>query len=167
MKPSSKILGVVAAALLGVGAVACGSAGILGGSGGGNPAPTGSYVNDIVGEVQSVDARANDVVVRTDQGQVVTVDYRNDAQVLYRGQTYQPANLEYGDYVRVHVLDSYNGARPVTDSIEVIQKLAGARHRQQRRPAVGNLSAEQLSAERLSAERQRSEHQPLPADAAR
>jgi len=73
------------------------------------------------GEVERVDTSRREVLIETSTGDRM-VAYDDRTRVLYRGQEYQPENLERGDVVRVEVLDGRDRV-PYADTIEVTQAL--------------------------------------------
>jgi exosome complex RNA-binding protein Csl4 len=70
----------------------------------------GNLNSDIVGEVQSVDARTREIDVRTDSGRTVIVRYDNNTQVVYKQRNYPVANLESGDYIAARVQQDRDGS---------------------------------------------------------
>ena len=85
---------------------------------------------DVVGEVQSVDARAREIEVRTDGGRTAVLRYDDRTQVLYRQRNYPVAHLERGDYIAARV-QSDRDRRDYTDTITVresVQDRSGDRH---------------------------------------
>jgi len=85
------------------------------------PLDTGGYGglnNDVIGEVQFVDARSREMEIRTDAGRRTLVRFDNNTQVSYRQRTYPVTSLERGDYVAARVEQDRDG-RLFTDSISV------------------------------------------------
>jgi hypothetical protein len=73
---------------------------------------------DVVGEVQSIDARAREIEVRTDGGRTAVLRYDDRTQVVYRQRNYPVANLERGDYIAARVQQDRD-RRDYTDTITV------------------------------------------------
>ena len=73
---------------------------------------------DVVGEVQSIDARAREIEVRTDAGRTAVLRYDDRTQVVYRQRNYPVANLERGDYIAARVQQDRD-RRDYTDTITV------------------------------------------------
>jgi hypothetical protein len=60
--------------------------------------------SEISGEVRSVNARSQEIEIRTDDRQTEVVRYDGQTRVVYRGRDdYTVANLEAGDYVAMQV----------------------------------------------------------------
>jgi hypothetical protein len=117
--------GMVAAALV-ISATGCAQAGALGdivggvlnqgtGAGGGN-------ANEVVAEVQAVDANRGILQVRTQNGQVGNVYFDQNTQVIYQQQRYSPTALERGDVVSLRVQQDQRG-NAYTDYILVRQSV--------------------------------------------
>ena len=83
-----------------------------------DPAGSGAVNNDVIGEVQAIDARNREIEIRTDTGRRIVVRYDNDTQVIYRQRNYAVGNLERGDYVAARVAQDRDG-RYSTSAITV------------------------------------------------
>ncbi len=106
---------------------ACGDmGGVLNPSSGSNY-PSGSYNQEFVGTVSSVDTRNQrvDVTVNSVNGRNVSpytnsFYYDNRTRVVYNGQTtYTPQNLERGDQIDVQLASS-SGSQQLADTITVV-----------------------------------------------
>jgi exosome complex RNA-binding protein Csl4 len=73
---------------------------------------------DIIGEVEYVDTRAQEIEIRTDSGRTSVLRYDDRTQVIYRQRNYSVDNLERGDYVAARVQQD-RGGRTYTDTITV------------------------------------------------
>ena len=110
MRAAKRLLGFLSLAIL-----------MLAGCPAVGPLDTGGYGglnNDVIGEVQFVDARARELEIRTDSGRRSVLRFDNDTQVIYRQRTYPVSNLERGDYVAARVQQDRDG-RLSTASITV------------------------------------------------
>lgn len=109
-------------ALLAASLAACSSTGglgsILGGILGGG---TG---NQIIGSVQFVDTRNQQVTVTQSNGQQVALSYDNSTSVVFNNQNYPITSLERGDQVTARVQQLQNGGY-YTDLIQVNQSVSG------------------------------------------
>jgi len=74
--------------------------------------------NEIVGEVQNIDTRSQQIEIRTDAGRTSLIRYDNNTQVIYRQRNYQVSNLERGDYVAARIQQDRDG-RNYTDTVTV------------------------------------------------
>ena len=110
MRAAKRLLGFLSLAIL-----------MLAGCPAVGPLDTGGYGglnNDVIGEVQFVDARARELEIRTDSGRRSVLRFDNNTQVIYRQRTYPVSNLERGDYVAARVEQDRDG-RLSTASITV------------------------------------------------
>lgn len=82
------------------------------------PGGYGGTAGDIVGEIQNVDSRASEIVIRSDSGRTTRVRYDSRTQVVYQRRNYSVSNLEPGDYVAMRV-DSDRDGRLYTDLVTV------------------------------------------------
>lgn len=123
MQPN-KLVSLLAAPVLALGIVACGSGGIGDILGGDDPSDRRA---DLRGEVVEVDESARRIVVdseddsRSDlqpQRQERTVYYDDRTVVEYQGDSYRPENLERGDEVDIRLERS--GDRDVAEHITVL-----------------------------------------------
>ncbi|HSF58141.1 MAG TPA: hypothetical protein VLD83_08725 [Candidatus Binatia bacterium] len=73
---------------------------------------------DIIGEVEYVDTRAQEIEIRTDSGRTSVLRYDDRTQVIYRQRNYSVDNLERGDYVAARVQQD-RGGPTYTDTITV------------------------------------------------
>ena len=73
------------------------------------PGDYGSLGGDVVGEVQYVDTRAQQMEIRADNGRINVVRYDTYTRVVYRQREYPVTNLERGDYVAVRVQQDRDG----------------------------------------------------------
>jgi len=78
----------------------------------------GTQSNEIVGEVQNIDTRSQQIEIRTDAGRTSLIRYDNNTQVIYRQRNYQVSNLERGDYVAARIQQDRDG-RNYTDTVTV------------------------------------------------
>ena len=78
----------------------------------------GTLSNEIVGEVQNIDTRSQQIEIRTDAGRTSLIRYDNNTQVIYRQRNYQVSNLERGDYVAARIQQDRDG-RNYTDTVTV------------------------------------------------
>ena len=78
----------------------------------------GTLSNEIVGEVQNIDARSRQIEIRTDAGRTSSIRYDDNTQVIYRQRNYQVSNLERGDYVAARIQQDRDG-RNYTDTVTV------------------------------------------------
>ena len=101
---------------------ACSSLGNLGNVLGG---ALGSPQGQVSGWVQGVDTRAQQIVLQSSDGQIVTLAYDNQTQVVYQNQSYPVTALERGDQVTARVQQTSNGAY-YTDLVQVDQSVSGA-----------------------------------------
>ena len=69
----------------------------------------GSMGGEVVGEVQYVDTRSQQMEIRADNGRINVVRYDNYTRVVYRQREYQVTNLERGDYVAVRMQQDRDG----------------------------------------------------------
>ena len=81
--------------------------------------------NDVVGEVQFVDARTREIEIRDDSGRTITMRYDNNTQVVYKQRNYPVANLEPGDYIAAR-------AQPDRDGRYIVQTITVREARQER-----------------------------------
>lgn len=112
-----------ALALLLVGTGACAQAGQLGGVLGGIGAP--APAEQLSGTIQGVDTRAQQVFVRTTDGQTVGVAYDDQTQVVYNNQNYPVTALDPGDQVLLRLESASNGGY-YTDLVQVTQPVNGS-----------------------------------------
>ena len=70
----------------------------------------GGAPQQVSGDVQGVDPRAQQISIRQANGQTVQVAYDNNTKVVYQNQNYSPASLERGDNVTASLQDNGNGA---------------------------------------------------------
>jgi hypothetical protein len=78
----------------------------------------GTQSNEIVGEIQNIDTRSQQIEIRTDAGRTSLIRYDNNTQVIYRQRNYQVSNLERGDYVAARIQQDRDG-RNYTDTVTV------------------------------------------------
>ena len=74
--------------------------------------------NDVMGEFRSVDARAQEIELRSESGRRVIVRYDNRTRVTFRQKDYSVSNLEPGDFVAMRTQQDRDG-RLYTDLIAV------------------------------------------------
>ena len=74
--------------------------------------------NEIVGEVQHINARSRQIEIRTDAGRTSSIRYDDNTQVIYRQRNYQVSNLERGDYVAARIQQDRDGGN-YTDTVTV------------------------------------------------
>lgn len=93
---------------------------ILGGVlGGGN--------SQVTGTINSVNTRLQSIGIQQSNGQVVTVTYDNNTQVVYQNQNYSVSSLEYGDQVTARITNTNNNSGSYyTDLIQVNQSVQGS-----------------------------------------
>jgi hypothetical protein len=101
MRTAKRLLGFLSLCVLGL--TGCPALGPLDGGG------YGGLNNDIVGEVQAIDSRNREIVIRTDTGRKMLLRYDNNTQVIYRQRNYAVTNLERGDYVAARVQQDRDG----------------------------------------------------------
>jgi hypothetical protein len=82
------------------------------------PPATGGALSVIEGEVDRVDTGRREIAVDTSGG-LRTVLYETDTPVWYRGEQYEPTNLDPGDEVRIEVTDG--GRTPLAERIDVVR----------------------------------------------
>jgi hypothetical protein len=112
------VAGAAACAALG----ACGSAAGLGNILGGVLAPQPASVG---ATVQTVDTRAQQIMLQQSNGQSLGVNYDSRTKVVYQNQLFAVTNLEYGDQVVARIIDQGNNTY-YTDSITVTQPVNGS-----------------------------------------
>ena len=78
----------------------------------------GTLSNEIVGEVQNIDARSRQIEIRTDAGRTSSIRYDDNTRVIYRQRNYEVSNLERGDYVAARIQQDRDG-RNYTDTVTV------------------------------------------------
>lgn len=111
-------IGVVALAVN-----ACAQAGglgsILGGVLGGNSN------NQVIGTVQRVDTRNQQISITQSNGQAASISYDNQTRVVYQNRDYSVTSLEYGDQVTARIQQTQNGAY-YTDLVQVNTPASGS-----------------------------------------
>ncbi|MBI4529285.1 MAG: hypothetical protein HY695_36260 [Deltaproteobacteria bacterium] len=80
--------------------------------------PTIGEPDEIVGEVERVDAGSREIVLRTGNRQATIVGYLPETRVIYRGHEFPVTHLEKGDIVSMRVQPERSG-RSRTDLINV------------------------------------------------
>ena len=93
----------------------CGGGLLGGGNVGGRPDQA-----QIHGDVERVEAYADEIDIRTDDQRIVTVGYDANTAVYWQGRTYEPSNLEPGDVISVDVVQASSG-RWLAQRIDVEQ----------------------------------------------
>jgi uncharacterized protein DUF5666 len=112
MRLAARLLGFLSFAFLAL--AGCHELGHIEGLGGyGSPAG-----NELIGEVSTIDTRAQQIELRTDAGRTVPIRYDNNTRVTYRQRDYAVSNLEPGDYVAMRAQQDRDG-RYFTDQITV------------------------------------------------
>ena len=93
---------------------------ILGGVlGGGN--------SQVTGTISNVNTRLQSIGIQQSNGQVVTVTYDNNTQVVYQNQNYSVSSLEYGDQVTARIASTNNTSGSYyADLIQVNQPVQGS-----------------------------------------
>lgn len=112
-RSAGRVMQVLLATLV-AGLAACGG-GLLGG---GAPLPDTPDSGTVTGEVERVEAYANEIDLWTEDRRIVTVRYTADTPVYYRGERYTPAELEAGDVITVRFMADASGER-VAERIDV------------------------------------------------
>ena len=102
MKLTSRLIGLVSMAFLVV--AGCHELGHVDGLG-----DYGSAGGDVIGEVENVNTRAQEIEIRTDTGRTSVIRYDDQTQVIYRQRNYSVANLETGDYIAAQVRQDRDG----------------------------------------------------------
>jgi len=88
----------------------CEELGNLGNPPGGIYGPSGgAQQGDLVGEVQRVDTRLQQIELRTQDGRTAVVGYDSRTRVTYRGEEYSVADLEPGDLVGMEIQQNSRG----------------------------------------------------------
>jgi hypothetical protein len=65
--------------------------------------PTAATTNTVEGTIRQINANEGRIVIQTPQRRMMTVRTYRNTPVVYRNQSYQVANLEVGDAIRVEI----------------------------------------------------------------